>query len=98
MPEIIELKTQEHIILEDLNEFLIEKGIDSRMDRQPLLEVSFNRVIYYFYISHGSIYSPFYDDDERLIVSLADPQYREKFLKFCVALHVENNVLLAKWK
>lgn len=83
------MKIQDQIIFEDLAEFLRENGIGSTISiRRNYLPVSGYKNdihviricdVLYFILGCGIYYGLYSEPTE--IVSLSDPQYREKFLE-----------------
>lgn len=88
------MKTQEQVILEDLHKFLLKNGILSATTNQRIEVYAVGGDIpIYFFINKCSIYLlPDTDVWSTKIVSLADPQYREKFLGYLAQLGGLKNV------
>lgn len=79
---------QEHkAILADLDEFLKEKGVASELYSWHTLLIHMDMVterIFYINNHTSSIYLNLKDGNmDREVVSLFDPQYREKLYEFC---------------
>lgn len=82
--KMVTVNSEDRAILEDLNKFLNENGIKSEMQsdiRGAWIRMNAHGAELYYYIDNVSIY--FYYEDP--VVSLADPQYRERCLEHCVA-------------
>lgn len=72
---------EEKAILEDLQEYLEEKGIQAKLEFGASWVISCGYFSYYYSILNGSVVfenKDWIDQDQKLVVSLSDPNYREK--------------------
>lgn len=80
------------IILKDLQGFLNERDIKSFTKTYPPLNYRNEKIVlmigrFDYFIADGWINYVFAPNTHKPVVSLADPQYREKFLKFIKLSH-----------